>query len=223
LARFCANRAESPRTSFRQVDSFSGFPTVLRQTAKRNWGSVGNPCPTTRNAIIVEQFLLHLVSVKRLMRALRRSALPRRWLPGRRARASLRPGFTLLELMVVTTIIAILAVLGSIPLRAARERAYVTATRGELNTAMKYILMYEVENGTFPPHLLALRQYGFTPSGQIAFCSYWRVAAAGGTPAYFQLSAMHKGSRTQLEVRHPIWQNQFRETQVANLCSPLTF
>src|SRR5688500_7898094 len=124
--------------------------------------------------------------------------------------------------MVVTVIIALLAMIASVPIRKARERAYITATRSEINTALKYIVMYEVEHGVFPADLTVVKNQGFDASGQINFCTYNRVSVPAPGVSYVQIIAQHRGSRTNVERRYPIWQST-QETEVASLCTPLSF
>jgi prepilin-type N-terminal cleavage/methylation domain-containing protein len=144
-------------------------------------------------------------------------------LPGQRTSVMVvRSGFTLLELMVVTTIIGILALVASIPLRKARERAYVAATRGEINTLLKHIAMYELQTGQLPSDLTQVKAEGFAPSGNINFCSYSRVVAPPDPP-HVIIVAMHKGARTRIEVRHPASSANFVETEVTSACTPLVF
>jgi prepilin-type N-terminal cleavage/methylation domain-containing protein len=133
-----------------------------------------------------------------------------------------RGGFTLLELMVVTVIIAVLTVIASVPIRKARERAFITAARSEINTALKFIIMYEVENGVFPANLTIVKNQGFEASGEINFCTYNHVAVPAPGVSYVQIVAMHRGSRTSVETRYPVWP-QTQETPVPSVCTPLAF
>lgn len=124
--------------------------------------------------------------------------------------------------MVVTVIIALLAMMASVPIRKARERAYTVATRSEINLAVKYIAMYEVEHGVFPADLAVVRNQGFDPSEQINFCTYNRVSVPEPGVSYVRIVAQHRGSRSIVERRYPTWQNT-QETEVASLCTPLSF
>ena len=138
------------------------------------------------------------------------------------SRGKAREGFTLLELMVVTVIIAVLTVIASVPIRKARERAYITAARSEINTAMKFIIMYEVANGVFPADMTVVKSQGFEASGEINFCTYNNVTVPAPGVSYVQIVAMHRGSRTSVESRYPVWQHP-QETTVPNVCTPLAF
>ncbi len=141
---------------------------------------------------------------------------------GRRTRKA-PAGFTLLELMVVTVIIAILTMVASIPIRKARERAYISATRAEMNTALKFVVMYEAQTGQLPDNMTLIKNQGFESSGQIYFCAYNLVALPPPAVSYVQMVAMHRGSRTSVEKQFPIWQRTFRETEVNGACTPLSF
>jgi prepilin-type N-terminal cleavage/methylation domain-containing protein/prepilin-type processing-associated H-X9-DG protein len=61
-----------------------------------------------------------------------------------------RPGFTLVELLVVIAVIAILIALSIAALHASRQRAKTTLCASRIKQMALDLLMYDTDNGTFP-------------------------------------------------------------------------
>jgi prepilin-type N-terminal cleavage/methylation domain-containing protein len=72
-----------------------------------------------------------------------------------------REGFTLVELMIVVSIISLLAVIAVPATIRARESAQVSRFVADLRTAKSAFILYGVEHGTFPPD----KQPGEMPDG----------------------------------------------------------
>jgi len=81
--------------------------------------------------------------------------------PGMRRRASGQEGFTLLELLVVMTIIGILAAIAVPALRDSPQRAREATLREDLFTLRSVIDQYHGDKGVFPPDLQTLVTGGY--------------------------------------------------------------
>ena len=79
---------------------------------------------------------------------------------GRRREAG-EKGFTLLELLVVMTIIGILAAIGVPALRDSPKRAREATLRADLFTFRSVIDQYKGDKGNYPPDLAAMVKEGY--------------------------------------------------------------
>ena len=77
-----------------------------------------------------------------------------RCVPGRRG------GFTLVELLLVMTLITLLAGIAIQPLSAAIERVRIARAIAEIGTLQKEIALYETERGHLPPTLVDIGRSG---------------------------------------------------------------
>jgi prepilin-type N-terminal cleavage/methylation domain-containing protein len=91
----------------------------------------------------------------------------------------MRQGFTLVELLIVTMVVGILAAVAAPSLRAARERAFVAATKAEVRHAAQHVELYLSFNHQWPTRVEDLAEVGYTPSSDIVFCRFNYVAAGG--------------------------------------------
>jgi prepilin-type N-terminal cleavage/methylation domain-containing protein len=122
-----------------------------------------------------------------------------------------RPGFTLLELMIVTAILAILAGVVVGPVLKARDRARDAAARVELRHAMRAIDFYEALNARLPETVAELASADFSFGPDIMVCGFTRVTGGGGNAGYVEVQVQHRGSRTLLETQHPAWSGRIEE------------
>jgi general secretion pathway protein G len=76
-------------------------------------------------------------------------------------RRSCQSGFTLLELLVVMTIIGILVAIAVPALRDSPQRAREAALRGDLFTFRSVIDQYKGDKGKYPPDLATLVKEGY--------------------------------------------------------------
>jgi general secretion pathway protein G len=81
--------------------------------------------------------------------------------PGRGRRGAGEGGFTLLELLVVMTIIGILAAIGVPALRDSPKRAREATLRGDLFTFRSVIDQYKGDKGNYPADLDVLVKDGY--------------------------------------------------------------
>ncbi|MBI4513531.1 MAG: prepilin-type N-terminal cleavage/methylation domain-containing protein [Gemmatimonadetes bacterium] len=126
-----------------------------------------------------------------------------------RARVADRSGFTLIELMIVTLIIGILALVAAQGLGRARERSMVSTTKAELRNAMTAIEDYVTEKMQWPKSVADLEAGAYQKSPNVDYCEF-RYVADRDEP-YVKLKAMHRGSKTLVETRYPIWGGRMDE------------
>ena len=128
-----------------------------------------------------------------------------------------RPGFTLLELMIVTAVLSILALLAVGQVQKSRERAMVSAAKMDLKNAMKAATMYEITTGRLPASRTDLESQGYTRSRDIVYCNFDLSPGATVAEDVLYMAAMHKGSKTRVDMRQPLWRD-FQEVP-APLCA----
>ena len=80
---------------------------------------------------------------------------------GRRQEAGAQAGFTLLELLVVMTIIGILAAIAVPALRDSPKRAMEATLRADLFTFRSVLDQYKGDKGNYPPDLETLIKDGY--------------------------------------------------------------
>jgi general secretion pathway protein G len=80
---------------------------------------------------------------------------------GTRRAAGAQAGFTLLELLVVMTIIGILAAIAVPALRDSPQRAREASLRGDLFTFRSVLDQYKGDKGVYPPDLETLVKEGY--------------------------------------------------------------
>ncbi|MDX2176479.1 MAG: type II secretion system protein [Candidatus Sumerlaeia bacterium] len=89
-----------------------------------------------------------------------------------------RRAFTLIELLIVVSIVAILAAIGLVNFRTASERAWKSSDMANLRTVMTGLQTYYVDHGTLPP---GDREAGPFPSHGRQFTAVGNGPAAGGS------------------------------------------
>jgi general secretion pathway protein G len=118
-------------------------------------------------------------------------------------------GFTLLELLVVMTIIGILAAIAVPALRDSPQRAREATLREDLFTLRSVIDQYHGDKGNFPPDLQTLVTDGYlrkipvdpmTKSAETWNLTYEEItpdegATAGAEPAVPGITDVHSGSK----------------------------
>lgn len=128
-----------------------------------------------------------------------------------------REGFTLLELMLVTVIIGVLASLAVASYGGLRERAKLAAVRTELRNALTASELYRSVHGVLPESMDALLAAGFhRRSEYVDYCVFSRDP---GPPEDLHLEAAHRGSSTHLVAHYPSQGVEMQETTAASDCS----
>lgn len=128
-----------------------------------------------------------------------------------------REGFTLLELMIITMIIGVLATVMMGTYSGMRERAMTTVTRAELRNLMTAAESYRAVTGMLPASLDELVDGGFHRHSQnINYCVFDRLP---GPPADLRVEAAHRGSNVHLVAQYPSWGTMTEETVGDTDCS----
>jgi prepilin-type N-terminal cleavage/methylation domain-containing protein len=112
-----------------------------------------------------------------------------------------REGFTLIELMVVTLIIGLLAAIAQSAYSGLRERSMTSAAQVELRNVMTAAERYRAVTGQYPAAMTDLVSGGFhTQSTNIGFCQF---QLQPGPPQDLLLEAAHLGSTIHLVAQYP--------------------
>jgi prepilin-type N-terminal cleavage/methylation domain-containing protein len=127
-------------------------------------------------------------------------------------------GFTLIELMTVTVIIGILAIIAVGVMGTMRERAYVATTISELRNTVTAVELYRTSTTEWPGSPEDLTVVGFTPSGAIEFCRFEFVSAGGGEGEHLALQARHQSATTAVETLYPIWGGRMEPIEDGGAC-----
>lgn len=130
----------------------------------------------------------------------------------RRPHLRARPGFTLVELMIVTAILSMLAMLAVPQIMKAREKAMVAAARTDLRRALQAIEMFRVLNhGAMPDSVQQLEAVDFHESSEHIVCRFEKVAAAGIIPEHVIVQIRHRGTTHGVTSEYPIWEARIEE------------
>jgi prepilin-type N-terminal cleavage/methylation domain-containing protein len=132
-----------------------------------------------------------------------------------------RAGVTLLELMIVTLIIGILALIAVNPLMKARYRAMDSAARSHLRNTVTVAAAYQAIHGVLPTRLADLETVGFVRSGKVRIC-YFNLDGAAANPATrLTIEAQHANSTTVITTVFP-GTLTYDETPGDGLCEEVT-
>ncbi len=124
-----------------------------------------------------------------------------------------RQGFTLVELLLVTVILGLLATIVSPYFARARERAIVTQIRADVRQMMVAVETYAaLNNGRWPTSITDLEEGGgYTPSGQVEYCFFAAVPRSRWREAYVIAMAGHPRTTTKIFVVYPLWGSRMIE------------
>jgi|GEM_PF-1727917 len=117
-------------------------------------------------------------------------------------------GFTIIELLVVISIIGILAVITFLAYSGVSSRASYAVMRSDLKNAANVFEIYKVDNSSYPTDILPTN---FRPSGSIV------LQSANATNGFFCINAYHKTDPT---IRMS-WNSQINSLQ-NGLCDSAT-
>lgn len=124
-----------------------------------------------------------------------------------------RGGFTLVELLLVTVILGLLASIVAPYFNAARERAIASQMRAELRNLKEGIETYVIMNdGLFPPSLEALENGStYNPSTEIEYCVFEAVPPTAERGGYVIALAAHPETTLRMFVLYPLWGQEILE------------
>lgn len=117
------------------------------------------------------------------------------------SRGQCRQGFTLVELLIVTVVLGILAMVVAKPIGKARQRAMETAARAEMRTMMQAIDHYEIVHNRLPARVTELASAGYEPSRQFVVCIFSTTNPPTGPVVH--IVARHRGMDYALYTLHP--------------------
>ena len=128
-----------------------------------------------------------------------------------------REGFTLMELMLVTIIIGVLASVAVASYSGLRSKSMVAATRLEMRNLLTAAEAYRAVTGLLPSTLADLENGGFHSSSQnIEYCDFTLTA---GPPSELRIEAAHRGSNVHLVAQYPSLGVNLQEGVYAADCS----
>ena len=174
--------------------------------ALRNGYCYSVAAPSLRGAVIAA-FTLLTGNVAFSERAERRTA------GGARLRA--RAGLTLLELLIVTAILSILALAAVGPVRRARDRAMTATARAEMTQMLRGAEMYNAIHGRLPASYQALATVDYRMSDDLQVCRFDYAAASGSTPDRLTVELRHRGTSTGVRAVHSSLQSSVSEVELA--------
>ena len=107
-------------------------------------------------------------------------------------------GFTLVELLIVTVIIGVLAAIAIPKFAAAREKAYDATVVSDINRAKLAAESYYADNLTYPA---SASDAAFTPSSGVTF-TQWQLETRNGVSS-IHLHADHVNSTHYYHTHYP--------------------
>jgi prepilin-type N-terminal cleavage/methylation domain-containing protein len=125
-----------------------------------------------------------------------------------------RGGFTLLELLFVTVILAVLALIAAAYFGTARERAMVAPAKAEVRTAIGAIGLHQAAHESWPTNLAELEEY--QPSPEVVYCRFEYVPSSEPSQDYVLLAAHHRSSTTLVTTHYPVWGGEMTESPLAD-------
>lgn len=132
-----------------------------------------------------------------------------------------RVGFTLLELLLVTVILSLLAVIVAGPVGRARERAMHAAAKSELAQAIRAVEFYQgLNQGRLPATVADLAAVDYTPAPQVQVCRFVRTDAAVPAERYVTIDMRHRGSPRGVTTVYPSWQGRIDDKTITTCGGP---
>lgn len=121
-------------------------------------------------------------------------------------------GFTLVELMLVTVIIGLIASISAPFVQTARDRAFVTAAKSDLRNIQTAIETYIALENKWPLSIADLTEKGyFTSTEDVAVCHFLPIPPFTWRPASVLLMLAHEGSATMVYTLYPIYNGKIIE------------
>lgn len=117
-----------------------------------------------------------------------------------------RRGFALVELLLVTVVLGLVATIVSPYVQRARERDLVTRMEADARDLARSVEIYTALNeGTWPTSVEEVREaVPWTPAGDVAYCRFVPVPGSARREPYFMAVAGHPGTTMKVFVAHPL-------------------
>ncbi|MBI4540518.1 MAG: prepilin-type N-terminal cleavage/methylation domain-containing protein [Gemmatimonadetes bacterium] len=112
-------------------------------------------------------------------------------------------GFTLVELLVVTLIVGLLAGIAAPRLDEARQKAYDAAALQDGRSVIYYIELYYNQNLAYPGSIGAIEALGFTASDEITVNRFRLRGARNPAQTRVSFDVYHEGSDYLYRYQYP--------------------
>lgn len=117
-----------------------------------------------------------------------------------------RSGFTLMELLVTTVILAILAMIVARPLSRARDNAMTAAAQLHVRNVINYVEQHEAVTGRLPRRLRDLEPYGYAgDTRDVVICWFEYSGGSAATGDYVLIEGRHRRGEHVVQTRHPLY------------------
>jgi len=129
-------------------------------------------------------------------------------------RGSRRPGgFTLIEVLLVTVILGLLATIVSPYFQRARERAYVAQLQSDVRQLMDGVDTYvTLHDGQWPGSLEELQEGStWVRTREVEYCTFTPVAGSSHRDPYIIAIAGHPATTKKVFIAYPLWGSQIIE------------
>ena len=116
-------------------------------------------------------------------------------------------GFSLIELLLVTVIVGITAIIVSPYFGRARERAYLDQMQADSRHLMDGVETYlSLNDGSFPTSIADLEaRSSFTHTTDVQYCLFISVPRTPARDPYLIVMAGHAGTTTKVFIAYPLW------------------
>jgi len=116
-------------------------------------------------------------------------------------------GFSLVELLLVTVVLGVLALLAVPYFARARERAYLALMESEVRHLMEGVETYVTLNhGSFPTSLAQLEAGStFSPTAEVEYCLFVAVPETAWREPYVMAMAGHPATTLKVFILYPVW------------------
>jgi prepilin-type N-terminal cleavage/methylation domain-containing protein len=116
-------------------------------------------------------------------------------------------GFTLVELLLVTVVLGILASIVSPYFMQAREQAYTAQIQADVRHLMEGVETYvAMHDGAFPTSLEELEGGStYVHTTEVQYCLFVAVPRSPGREPYILAQAGHPATTTKVFILYPIW------------------
>lgn len=117
-----------------------------------------------------------------------------------------RRGFALVELLLVTVVLGLVATMVSPYVQRARERDLVTRMEADVQDLARSVDIYTALNeGTWPTSVEEVREaVPWTPAEDVDYCRFIPVPGSARREPYFMAVAGHPGTTMKVFVAHPL-------------------